>query len=276
MPSSTRRKALDAKEQPLRKKKIGRTANKEEEIIDLTKHEQGGDSDHVPSPKSKTPSKTPASRKKRPAKQEPKSKPSPPPPISPPPTSILINRAPVLTLWYTTVAEVQGFTHQEALTYARWVSGIMAHSKGTSLGLFEDKEVDEEEKEEKKLKREEMGVQKVEIFNIKIPAILTTINSSSLLLAIDDKSNKAIDPASVERYLHSSFKDNLSHVKRVMKEAAEKVGSYEQLNKCAYKMYERFRPAWKGWGEKSQLYLESIADSWKDVNVGGGSRKRRS
>jgi hypothetical protein len=259
MPTSTRREALDA--------------NKEEEIIDLTKHEAGGDSDHPPSPKSKTPSKTPAPRKKKPAKEEPKSKPS-----LPPPTSILINRAPVLTLWYTTVAEVQGITHQEALTYARWVSGIMAYSKGKSLGLFEDKEVDEEEKEEKKCKREEMGVQKVDIFNIKIPAIKTINKSSgtSLFLAIDGKSNKAIDPASVERYLHSSFKDNLSHVKRVMKEAAEKVGSYEQLNKCAYMMYERFRPEWKGWGEKSQLHLETIADSWKDVHVGGERRKRRS
>jgi len=45
-------------------------------------------------------------------------------------------RAPVLTLWASVVAEVLGFGHNEALTPGRAVAGLNAYSKGVSLGLF--------------------------------------------------------------------------------------------------------------------------------------------
>ena len=48
-----------------------------------------------------------------------------------------MNRAPVLTLWATVVAEVLGFEHDEALTLGRTVAGLNADSKGVSLGLFQ-------------------------------------------------------------------------------------------------------------------------------------------
>ena len=37
---------------------------------------------------------------------------------------VMINRAPVLTLWAAVVAEVLGFDHDEALTLGRKVAGL--------------------------------------------------------------------------------------------------------------------------------------------------------
>ena len=48
---------------------------------------------------------------------------------------MMINRAPVLTLWAAVIAEVLGFEHDEALTLGRAVAGLNACSKGVSLGL---------------------------------------------------------------------------------------------------------------------------------------------
>ena len=49
----------------------------------------------------------------------------------------MVNRAPVLTLWATVVAEILGFDHDEALTLGRAVAGLNANSKGFALGLFQ-------------------------------------------------------------------------------------------------------------------------------------------
>jgi len=50
----------------------------------------------------------------------------------------MVNRAPVLTLWASVVAEVfWGFEHDEALTPARAVAGLNAYSKGVSLRFFQ-------------------------------------------------------------------------------------------------------------------------------------------
>jgi hypothetical protein len=50
---------------------------------------------------------------------------------------VMVNRAPVLTLWAAVVPEVLGFEYDEALTLGRAVAGLNAYSKGVSLGLFQ-------------------------------------------------------------------------------------------------------------------------------------------
>jgi hypothetical protein len=50
---------------------------------------------------------------------------------------VMVNRAPVLTLWAAVVAGVLGFEHDEALTLGRAVAGLNAYSKRVSLGLFQ-------------------------------------------------------------------------------------------------------------------------------------------
>ena len=51
--------------------------------------------------------------------------------------SILINRAPVLTLWAATVAERLGFEQDEALSLGKAVAGLTAQSKGQRLGIYQ-------------------------------------------------------------------------------------------------------------------------------------------
>jgi len=65
---------------------------------------------------------------------------------------VMVNRAPVLTLWAAVVAEVLGFEHDEALTLGRAVAGLNAYSKGVSLGLFQPtpKEVKEQRRKMRK------------------------------------------------------------------------------------------------------------------------------
>ena len=50
-------------------------------------------------------------------------------------SSVMINRAPVVTLWASVVAEMLGFDYDEALTLGRAVAGLNAYSKGVALGL---------------------------------------------------------------------------------------------------------------------------------------------
>jgi len=47
--------------------------------------------------------------------------------------SIEINRAPVLTLWATVVAEQLGFDHDEALTLGRAVAGLNAYPPSLAI-----------------------------------------------------------------------------------------------------------------------------------------------
>ena len=53
-------------------------------------------------------------------------------------TTVKINRAPVLTLWATVVAERLGYDHETALTLGKAVAGLNAQSKGRRLGIFEE------------------------------------------------------------------------------------------------------------------------------------------
>src|SRR3954466_13026037 len=53
---------------------------------------------------------------------------------------IRVNRAPVLTLWATIVAERLGFDRDAALTLGRAVAGSSAQMKGRALGIYEPSE----------------------------------------------------------------------------------------------------------------------------------------
>jgi hypothetical protein len=50
--------------------------------------------------------------------------------------TVQINRAPVLALWASTVAERFGFDKDEALSLGKAVTGLTAQSKGRRLGIY--------------------------------------------------------------------------------------------------------------------------------------------
>ena len=113
--------------------------------------------------------------------------------------NILINRAPVLTLWATTVAERLGFDQDEALSLGKAVAGLTAQSKGQRLGIY--KPVPQEVKEARARKRGEEFL--IEICGRQVLAINTPDGVRAVI------KNQPIEAKSVERYLESKFGESL-------------------------------------------------------------------
>ena len=167
---------------------------------------------------------------------------------------IKINRAPVLTLWATIVAERLGYKKDEALTFGKAVAGLNAQSKGKRLGIYEekkDKEEGEKEPKEKKIDKVEF----IELLGRGVPAVKTP---QGLRASIK---GEEIDAESVQRYLQQKFGEDLDESRAAMEKLA-KAYTPKQLAGKAYDLYEKFRPeipeGKKGWGAKGDLDLEYI------------------
>ena len=165
--------------------------------------------------------------------------------------NILINRAPVLTLWATTVAERLGYDQDEALSLGKAVAGLNAQSKGQRLGIF--KPVPQEVKKARARKRGEEFF--VEVCGRQVPAINTPDGVRAVI------KNQPIEPKSVERYLESKFGESLGPARLAMRDLA-KAFRPEQLATNAFSLYEEFRPTIpegaRGWGAKGNLDIDRI------------------
>lgn len=165
--------------------------------------------------------------------------------------NILINRAPVLTLWATTVAERLGFDQDEALSLGKAVAGLTAQSKGRRLGIY--KPVPQEVKKARARKRGEEFF--IEICGRAVPAINTTDGVRAVI------KNKLIEAKGVEGYLESKFGESLGTARAAMRDLA-KAFRPEQLMKNSFMLYEKFRPAIPGgvtgWGAKGNLDIDRI------------------
>lgn len=167
---------------------------------------------------------------------------------------IKINRAPVLTLWASVVAERLGFKKAEALTLGRAVAGLNAYSKGKSLGIFKPSK-DKVAKKRSALPKDE--ILHVDLLGRSVPTIL---DDGSLRALSKDK---PIKPESVTRYLESKFDDALDDTREAMLELAKSRKPHD-LAEQAYSLYTRFRPSIPsgktGWGAEGRLSLDKIRD----------------
>jgi hypothetical protein len=145
---------------------------------------------------------------------------------------VMVNRAPVLTLWAAVVAEVLGFEHDEALTLGRAVAGLNAYSKGVSLGLFQPTPKEVKEQRQKMRKEETVTV---DLLQRAIPARHTDEGLRAL------SGENPIHPESVQKYLESKFGDALEDVSDALLELAKSLPPSELAEK-AYTLYEKFRP----------------------------------
>ena len=165
--------------------------------------------------------------------------------------NIVINRAPVLTLWASTVAERLGFDQDEALSLGKAVAGLTAQSKGQRLGIY--KPVPQEIKKARAQKRGEEFF--IEICGRSVPAVKTTDGVRAVT------KDKPIDAKSVERYLESKFSESLGTARAAMRDLANAFRP-EQLSENAFSLYEKFRPAIPagvaGWGAKGKLDIDRI------------------
>jgi hypothetical protein len=164
---------------------------------------------------------------------------------------VTVNRAPVLTLWGTVVAQRLGFSRSEALTLGRALAGLTAQSKGQWLGIYE------------KRGRTESGTATapddlvfVNLMGRSIPAVRTPDGVRAA-----DK-GKPADPESVKRYLGSKFGSELEAVEVAMQALADSLPP-DRLEVEAYSLYEAFRPkvekGKRGWGARGELDLDQLA-----------------
>jgi len=162
-----------------------------------------------------------------------------------------INRAPVLTLWATIVAQRKGYSEDEALTLGKAVAGYTAQYKGRSLGIYTAKEKTEAGEE----KTKDYEVEFVDLMGRQIP----TIKVGSEVRSISK--DKAVDSDSVRRYLNIKFGESLDQFTATMEDLAS---SYrpDELGNIAFCLYEKFRPdipqGKRGWGAKGELSLQKI------------------
>jgi hypothetical protein len=167
--------------------------------------------------------------------------------------TVTINRAPVLTLWASVVAEQMGYERDEALTLGKAVSGLNAQAKGRHIGVFGPPKAAEGGGKPKKTGLgEEFWIK---VCGRPVPAKNTDDGVRAVV------KEKPIDPKQVTAYLAKAFGDDHDAVRSAMEALASAFES-ERLEEEAYGLYETFRPSIepgkRGWGQKGLLDLDLI------------------
>jgi hypothetical protein len=167
---------------------------------------------------------------------------------------VKINRAPVLTLWAKKVAEREGYDEDAALTFGKAISGLMAQSKGRRIGVFDEKEHEQQEPGQPQ-------ADKAEVFGMRIKV---TRDGDSVRAT--ESGDKAMNPQQARGYLKRAFGDDLADVEAALGGLAESLPK-KDVGKEAYRLYEKFRPTvpdgQKGWGQKADLdlaFINSLAE----------------
>ena len=167
--------------------------------------------------------------------------------------TVSINRAPVLTLWASVVAERLGYDRDAALTLGKCVAGMNAQAKGRRLGIYGPPKGPERGGPPKKVGLGEDFW--IDVCGRPVPAKNTDDGVRAVI------KDKPIQPAAVARYLAQKFGDDLERVRDAMTALAEAFEP-EDLNYDAYQLYEAFRPkippGTRGWGAKGELDLDLI------------------
>jgi hypothetical protein len=166
---------------------------------------------------------------------------------------LVVNRAPVLTLWAAVVAEHLGHPADTALTLGRVVAGAAARVKARNIG-----------REERKADRD-ADTPELAVVHVTAPVLLLgkTVrllpDADGVLRAADG--NQPANPAAVARYLENAFGDRLAEIRAAMEELADRYDPTE-LNRIGFRLYERFRPeiplGSPGWGAKAALEIDKI------------------
>lgn len=164
--------------------------------------------------------------------------------------TLQINRAPVLTLWATVVAERLGHDRGAALSLGKAVAGLTAHAKAKILGIHPASEpVEGRKKVTTGAAPREFWIS---VCGRPVPAMKMPEGIRALT------KEKTIAPASVQKYLEGAFGDALDEVEAAMRELAASF-PLSELESKAWGLYEKFRPViasgTRGWGQKGELDL---------------------
>jgi hypothetical protein len=165
---------------------------------------------------------------------------------------IVINRAPVLTLWAAVVAEKLGHPTDTALTLGRTLAGSAARTKARSIGREQSRA--DIAADTPRLRQEHVTAP---VFLLEKEVRLLPTEDGELRAADGDK---PADPAAVRRYIEKAFGEHLDEVRNAMGELASRYEPAE-LNRVGFRLYE-YRPEVRhgseGWGAKAMLEVEKI------------------
>ena len=123
--------------------------------------------------------------------------------------TIKINRAPVLTLWASVVAERLGFDRATALTLGQAVAGLSAYAKGVSLGIIEPNPDLVRDHGDRLVEGEQV---RVDLLGRAVPVVRTP---EGLRAVSKGKPGK---PDRIEKYLAAKFGDRLGDARLAMVE----------------------------------------------------------
>ncbi|KXS12606.1 hypothetical protein M427DRAFT_59347 [Gonapodya prolifera JEL478] len=176
---------------------------------------------------------------------------------------ILVNRAPVLTLWVTVVCVREGYSRGTALSIAKYVASEYSQTKGKSLGVIPTNPTDKESAFQQSQRRDAVvtaaNALQYPAFGMAVWCVETRDGLRAFLV---DK-GKSLEAKGIERYLDDAFGAAKEEAEKVLVELAECFTSADVGNK-AYSLYERFRPPWMGWGMKGEFRLEDVEElTWR-------------
>jgi hypothetical protein len=166
---------------------------------------------------------------------------------------LLVNRAPVLTLWAAVIAELLGHPADTALTLGRAVAGSAARVKARNIG----REESSSDRDDDTLRPTvEHVTASVMLLGMTIRLLPTA--GGELRAADGDQPANA---AAVARYLDNAFGDDLAEVRAAMEELADRYDPTE-LNRIGFRLYEKFlpeiAPGSPGSGAKAALEIDKI------------------
>lgn len=171
--------------------------------------------------------------------------------------TITINRAPVLELWASCVAQFMypSVSWETCLSVGGAISTITAISKGRSIGTID--KPDPGEAQARREKRKEQA-EKETLDQVEVMSFHLRLEDGQAV--VGDKPKKAGEEALKKKY--GGF-EQYDKVRLAFEEALQTwKGNEDELDKHAFHMYEDFRPSVKpgqaGWGRKGKLSLDTI------------------
>ena len=171
---------------------------------------------------------------------------------------IIINRAPILELWSSCVAQFlhPAVTWETCLSIGGAIATITAISKGRSIGKIDKPGSGEAKKKkgERRKKAEKEDLDELEVMSFKL-----NLDKNGQAM-VGGKPKKAGEEALIKKYGGS---DRYETVKATFQDALQEwKGQEEDLDGRAFSCYEDFRPSiatgQRGWGRKGQLNLETV------------------
>lgn len=177
------------------------------------------------------------------------------------PDILMVTRSVVLQMWAIAVCMREGYSRGTAISFAKVIATIMAKTRAKTLGLAE-RDAPQEEKYKKAMamhQARQLAGGTVELYPAFGMEIVAAENRDGEVRGIiaDEKSASTVDSKHAETFLKSQLGSRFDEVGDLMRRITEKHGR-EEIGQAAYGIYERLRPPFTGFGEKSPWNLDEV------------------